>query len=374
MNRQKNKTKIATTIFAFLIIGLGLSFPSTVIPNANAQIVNNQIIPADVGLEMIKKNAPANLSAAQLGNVKHITLSDEKVKAAINGQRFEFMAQSFLGNIKQSPIVWYPVININVNNKTDVAVEVNLTNNSVIKVETGTLIKTSSVPAAGDPSYAVDYYTGSSTISGVYATLPAPNYCCLPHESFLVNGIEYGANDSPNFACNSSYEFNDYFAQGGFDFYNNRVMFTDTSYNCVSQNSMLAYSQADPYLFEVYSTTGPHWNIVALDQYTGLAKMYTTTFTTYASTLKTSDPNTSVWWENQSTSTNWANNFGGASAQAYNAKYKDASTGTWTYWNSDSQVVYDCSGNTVTQNVMNNNLRSGNTQTWNLTNFEVWHC
>ncbi len=74
--------------------------------------------------------------------------------------------------------------------------------------------------------------------------------------------------------------------------------------------------------------------------------------------------------ENQMTSTNWASDFS-TSIQAANAKYYSSG---WTLWGSDTQTVQDCSGNTKTQNVMNNNLVSGHTQTWNATKFETWHC
>ena len=368
-NINFKKSETMTSFIAALVFALVLLSPTTILPNIHAQIANYTIIPAKVGLDIIKKNTPTKLSVTQLENVKRLVLSDARVQAIVKDDQYEFMSQSFLGNIRQMPVVWNPVININVNYETDVAVEVNLNNNSVINVEKTALHKGSTqVPA--DPAFAEDYYTGSATISGVYASLTAPTYTSNPDVLWLVNGIEYGANDSPTYACNSSYEFNDYFGQGGFDFYDGYVAYADTSTNCVMQNSMIGYTASHPYLFEVYSSTGPYWNIVDLDQQSGLSNLYTTSFTTYASTLKTSDYNTSVWFENQETSTTWASDFS-TSIKATDANYYSSG---WNYWGSDSQAVQDCSGNSQTQNVMNKDLINDDTQTWDLSNFEGYHC
>ncbi|MGI0074141.1 MAG: hypothetical protein ACREA3_10065 [Nitrosotalea sp.] len=373
MKIQNNKTKIAT-ILTSLVIGLVLLSPTTMIPNVHAQITNDQIIPADVASDIIKKSQPTKLSASQLENVKQIVLSDAGIHKIIGNKPYEFVSQSFLGNIKNTPVVWNPVININVDNKTEIAVEVNLNNNSVIKMEVTNLqiggpIKGTTLKAA----FAQDYYTGSATISGLYSTLTAPTYSSNPKVLFLVNGLEYGA--SASLACNTSDTYNDYFAQAGFDFYDGFVAYADTSTGtgCTMVNSMISYTAGHPYLFEIYSISGNYWDIVDLDQQTGLSNLYTTSFSTSANTLQTSNHNTSVWFENQETSTTWASDFS-TSIQATNAKYKNYSTGSWTYWNSDSQLVQDCSGNTKTQNVMNSDLLNGDTQTWNLTNFEPYHC
>jgi len=335
--------------------------------NGNGDAENDKIISADKANDLIKKNHPAELSKSQLDNVKNIALSDAGVQQIINGKPFEFMSQGFLGNIKEKPVVWNPTININVNNQTDMAVEVNLTNNSVITVSEAELTKSALAKAA----FASDYFTGSAVISGIFSTQTAPAHNLSPNVRFLTNGLESGG--SGDAACNSANEFNNWFGQAGFDFKNGIVMYTDTSFNCVNQNALVAYSPGHPYLFEVYSISGFKWDIVDLDQQTGLSNLYTTSFTTAANTLQTSNINTSVWFENQETSTNWAGDFT-TSINANNAKYRDSSTGTWTLWNSDSQVVWDCNGFPETQNVMNNNLKSGNAQTWNLVNFEVWHC
>lgn len=355
---------IASTI-VMIVLAMGTLDPIL----ASAQTNNDKIIPADVGINTIKQNAPVSLTADQLDNVKRIALSDSRVQAMINGEKFEFMSQSFLGNIKQTPIAWNPVININVNNQTDVAVEVNMADNSVIQVQkTGLGKTTTSYPGVGDPAFATDYYNGFATITGVFSTLTNPTVSNSPKVFFLVNGIESGANDANG--CIPADKSSDYFGQAGLNFWNGYVMFTDTSNSCFTENSMLAYTAGHLYLGEIYSSTGPKWNIVNLDQNTGLAHMYTTSFTTASGNLKTGDPNTSVWLENQMTTTNWASDFS-TSIQAANAKYDSSG---WTAWNLDAQTVRDCSGNLQTQNVMNNDLVSGDTQTWDPTNFETWHC
>lgn len=193
MKIQNNKTN-SSTILASILVGIALLSPTIVIPDIHAQSADSQIIPADVASDKIKNNPPAHLSATELEKVKNLAIGDSRVKSILNGQRYEFMSQSFVGNIRNTPIAWNPLININVNNKTDVTVLVNLTNNSVVSVETIPLARTTAfVPA--DPAFAIDYYNGFATISGIYATLTAPFVSGSAPEFPLVNGVETGATD-----------------------------------------------------------------------------------------------------------------------------------------------------------------------------------
>jgi hypothetical protein len=365
----KNKKTNSSTILTSILVGIALLSSAIVIPNIHAQPADNQIIPADVASEKIKNNPPPHLSAIELEKVKNLAISDLRVKSILNGQRYEFMSQSFVGNIRNTPIAWNPLININVSNKTDVAILVNLTNNSVVSVEANPLARTTSF-IHDDPAFAIDYYTGSSTISGIYATLTAPFVSGSAPEFPLVNGIETGALDGN--ACNSAYKTSSWFGQAGLNLQGPYTMFTDTSFNCVVQNTSIKYVASHLYLGEVYITSGSIGTVVILDQNTGLANNYMTSFTLASKTLR-SEPNTSVWWENQCTCNNWAG-FYGNSFHANNAHKQNPSTGSWSTWDIDDQLVQDCSGTPQAQNVMNNNLQSGNTQTWNLVNDEVWHC
>lgn len=369
----QNEQKIlrTTTVIAVMTMFM-IGTISPIMTHAYA--VNNQTLSEDYASDMIKKNYPAELSKIQLEDIKNIALADLKVQQTINGKPFTFMSQGFLGNIKETPIVWHPTININVNNETNVVVVVDTTNKSTLSMQATNLHKSGTLPKAAvtHAAFASDYYTGSATVSGIGATLTAPTYISTPNVLFLVNGLESAANDAS--ACNSAFKFNNYFGQAGFYFAARSVAYTDTSFNCIVQNTGMTYAPGDPYFFQVYSTSGFKWNIVSSDLSSGQSFVYTTTFTTFANTLQTSNINTSTWVENQDTTTTWASKFTPSSLTATTGKYRDSTTGTWTNWNLDSQVVKDCSGNTQTQNVMNNNLRNGNTQTWNLVNFQVWHC
>lgn len=355
---------------ASILVGMALLSPTIVIPDIHAQSADSQIIPADVASDKIKNNPPAHLSATELEKVKNLAIGDSRVKSILNGQRYEFMSQSFVGNIRNTPIAWNPLININVNNKTDVAVLVNLTNNSVVSVETIPLARTTAfVPA--DPAFAIDYYNGFAAISGIYATLTAPFVSGSAPEFPLVNGLETGATDG--LLCNPADKTTSWWGQAGLNLQGPYTMFTDTSFSCFVQNTSIKYVANHLYLGEVYITSGSVGNVIILDQNTGLANDYMTSFTLASKTLKAGDPNTSVWWENQCTCNNWAG-FYGNSFHANNAHTQNPSTGSWSNWDIDAQLVQDCSGHTQTQNVMNNNLENGNTQTWNLVNDEVWHC
>lgn len=372
-NTKTNKQILTTIIFTILlVVGIG----SPVVGYAQATTVNDQIIPEDVAMATIKKYEPSKLTAVELAQVKQIALSDARVQQAINGKPFEFMAQGFLGNIKTTPVIWYPTIQINANNKTEIAIEVDIKSNSVKDVQI-THLRSSHSPVKGTSgigvaTFADDYYTGSHTIAGLYSTLTAPTISGpAPKVLWLVNGLESVGSDGN--ACSSGSYYNNYFAQAGFDFADSMVAFTDTTFNCQMQNAMVSYSAGDPYLFEVYTTSGSfNWKVVTLDQRTGLSHLYTGPAVA-ANNLRTNDLDTSVWFENQMTSTGWASLF--SSIVASNAQYKEYSTSAWNSWDAEGQIVLNCQGvNIGNNNVMTGGLVNNGQTTWNLSNFQQTHC
>lgn len=376
MKKQNKKTTkyVLTAISFSIILTMGMGAP--VIGNAHALTANDQIIPEDVAMDTIKKNHPSKLTEVDLTSLKQITLSDATVQKVISGKPYEIMSQGFLGNIKKTPVVWYPTIQFNVDNKTDLAVVVDLKNNSIKDVQVTPLRVSHLVGSAngiGTSTYAEDYYTGSHSISGVYATMTSPNYNApVPKVAWLVNGLEYGAN--ANNACNSAYAYNNYFGQAGLDIQDGLVAWTNTNNNCIMQNGMIGYFVGHQYLFEVYSDGAFHWDQVVLDQNTGLGHLFTSPLTA-ANTLTTNNHNTSVFYENHETSSGWASRIIPSNNVATNAHYKDYPSGTWNTWDNDARMVTNCQGIDIGNNsVMTGSLIGNGQTTWNLSNFQQTHC
>ena len=279
----------------------------------------------------------------------------------------------------------YPQIHINVANKTEITVQADLKTGTILSIMTTPIVKlgpiqTSSngqplcIPGQNCGSFAIDYYSGSHTINGIYDEKPVPTKTGSPPVvSFLLNGLETGAITSGS--CTSSNYYTDYFAQAGFDYTSGVpvVAYDDTTTGCVGVNSGIAYGPTDTDFFEIYIASGTtQWNIIDEDLSTGKYHVYAGP-TVQSSAMQTNNYNTSVFFENHSTSTNWAGYFT-SSIQATDAHYRDFSAGTWNNWDADSKQVLDCGGNSHSNNVMTGGLASGGTTTWSMTAMEAYHC
>lgn len=376
MKIQNNKTKTMTTVITALVIGLALLSPTTVLPNINAISIGNTQKPADV--IYIEQHLPKPLTASELTTFKQLSLSNKNVQKIINGGSYAFMGQDFVGDLKKGTL--YPEIHINVGDRTEITVVADLAHKTVISVTTGPIIKRQpfhfgSVVNGKDPSFAVDYYTGSATIDGLYDEKAAPTIntsYSQPQVAWLLNALETGANTS--LACTNGDQFANYFAQVGFQYYSQaQPTWDDTTTNCVGQNVNLTYTGGDTYFFEIYVNSSSQWTMLGEDLNT--SKYFTRAFpiAVQYDTFATSNPNTGVFFEDHDTSTTWAPYFT-STPSATDANYDLSSDSGWNAWDNDAQVLQDCSGNIVTNNVMTGQLKNSGTTDWNMTAMEAYHC
>ena len=148
--------------------------------------------------QMIKKYMPGQLTPRQLFQAEEIALSDSKVKSMIGGKPVSLMSHSFFGNLRTDPGVWYPQLNFNVNNKTQLVVVVDLSAKKVTKVLVGAPIGTcfcpDDIPSASmgkrTAEVATKLYSNSSMPGNVHYLwlrfLDANTNQTLKHVSFFL--------------------------------------------------------------------------------------------------------------------------------------------------------------------------------------------
>jgi hypothetical protein len=230
---------ISTTMLTvLLVLMVGTALPA--ISSAFATSLSNQF-----------KNFPTPLSNSEITEAIHVALADPKVGHLIDGRPYTYMSYDQVGNflIPNSP--WYPDIHLNVNNTSEVTAEVNLQKGYVISSFEMPLSKITSTNHhshhALDPAgKAIDYYTYSTTVSGISMTVQAQYYNTAAGNYnadtyFLVNALESGGND--NNACTSGDWTTSYFGQSGFAWGTSTAIVTwaDTGNSCYTQFPSLLY-------------------------------------------------------------------------------------------------------------------------------------
>lgn len=377
-NIKNNKTKTLTSVVTSMIFGLILLSPTILIPNANAIGIDKTQKPADI--IYIEQHLQKSLVGDDLIAFKQLSLSNNNVQKIINGRQHAFMGQDFIGDLKAGTL--FPEIHINVDNSTEITVVADLTKKSIISVTTGPIVKREPVhhaaPIPGkDPSFAIDYFTGSATIDGLYDEKTAPSINTSfghPQVAFLLNGFETGGN--ANLACTNGNQFANYWAQVGFQYYNSaQETWDDTTTNCVGQNVNLAYTQGHVYFFEIYVNTSSQWTILGEDLNTSQYFTRASPIAVQYNTMATSSDMTSVFFEDHDTSTTWAGYFT-SPVTATDAHYDLSRNSGWNFWNLDAKHLYDCSGSGIplTNNVMTGSLQNSATTTWSMTAMEAYHC
>jgi hypothetical protein len=99
----------------------------------------------------------------------YAALSDSAVQERLQGKEYEVMSYDFIGNVNDKPFVWYPEVHINVGTEKQLTIVMDkadrLEESSVSRIEEFPLLEP--VQAATDHdnhAFAINYYTGSSTI------------------------------------------------------------------------------------------------------------------------------------------------------------------------------------------------------------------
>ncbi|MGI0062967.1 MAG: hypothetical protein ACREBA_11000, partial [Nitrosotalea sp.] len=273
MKMQNNKAKTAAAIITVLTIGMILLSPTTMIPGVNAQSVSTihgKSIPnsaAQVQYALLEKELPQPLSKTDLTKVENIALSDQKVSEMIGGKSIKLMSHGFWGNMKTNPGVWYPQINFNVDNKTQVVVLVDEQNSTVLKSFIGIPI---GVKFGVKNATSADTYDNTvfPSSNGILMNAQAPSFThntSYNDTGFMVNGAESGSTGD---LCNSS-NTGGYWMQTGFDFGTNHAVQTfwlDTFKGCQAQSTSVSYVSGDQYTFWILPQSGSsNWAAVIQD-------------------------------------------------------------------------------------------------------------
>lgn len=368
MDSISRKRQLMTTIVASLLVSMSF-FMILTIGSASAASNTTPVVSPN--------NLPAPLPGDQVAKATQIALSNSSVISLINGRPYKFMTYDQIGNVF-IPGSWHPEVYFNVNNTSEITVEVDLQKAAVIQAFETPLTKVIAAghkhtSASDPPGFALDYYSGSSTLNGIEMKATAPSYNTADGNAntitaFLVNALESGGRDDQAFSCNSQYWTTDYFGQSGFAWMTTvkRPIWSDTVNTCTAMNPGLAYNTGDLYEFEVY-TNGGYWYEFGWDTVTGAGFSHSQSGVSKL-TFNTNDINTSVWFENDNLqgSTSWVNKYSSTSLSA-TAKYSSDNAGTWNNWQSDHQSDLDCHNvlHTPSQ-AISNTLASGLSATWNL--------
>jgi hypothetical protein len=289
------------------LVAIALSF-AAIAPgiNYNTQYANAQ---SDQNIDLLKI-APKASDTVTLEKVKKLALENEKVKEMTSGKaKVEFMSQDFVGNIYSNPVVWTPEVRFNVDDKYQVIAVVDPENNTVTEVSSAPMEKLTL--DFGTRSWAIDYYSGSSTLTGISMTNTTPTYTPTSTDSFtalLVNGLMSGSSTN---GCNSNYWPTTAYFQAGMVFYpttgyshtGGTIAWTDTQQSCNAQVTSVPYTAGNNYKFQIYSdSVNGDWVIYLYNVSTGRASTVVILGpSTY--TLKTDTGQSNVFFENSNTDT-----------------------------------------------------------------------
>jgi hypothetical protein len=353
-------------IMGLALVAIALSF-ATIAPGLGQNVAYANNRDANVDFEKI---TPQSLDNAKLEAAKQIALDDPRVKEFTAGKsKIEFMSQNFVGNIYDDPVVWKPEVRFNVDDEMQVVAVVDPETGKVTDVTTGPMV----ILAAddGERSFAIDYYTGSSTITGLAMEARAQSYTPTSADTFtalLVNAIMSGS--SSNLCTAASWPTTAWFQAGmiylpttGYGVSGAKIGWTNTNFACAAQITNISYISGDDYRFRIYSdSTNGNWVIYMYNIDKGNASTVIVIGpSTY--TIKKNDVNTSIFFENTNTNTTWENQFGGDISQVY--KYKrNSGSSSWTNWDANTQKEFQICAGLQTDTVISPN--SGHPVTFDL--------
>jgi hypothetical protein len=377
------KTKynaISLALASILILILGSMLPA--MAPVQAQKSTPMIQTGNKAIfDQFQKVQPTPLSKADLVKAENIALSNTEVKQDINGMLYSLMSQGFVGNMKTNPGIWYPQLNFNVDNKTQLVVVVDPSSNKVIRVDTGTIgDKLSAAP--GVRSYAIDGYDGQYTVQGLEMDPTAPSYTpnsIYNFTAFTVNGEETGATLS--YLCDPTHVADSYWMQAGFDFdttgpYYAHLVWADTGTSCNPQDisSYVPYvANANYYVYIFAQPSSSVWTVY-VQKDTGESYTMSRSGMNYY-TMQTSDDQTSVWFENSNTisgSSTWNTQF--STSPTTTAWLQTPGSSSWYGWDVDYQVEHqNCSSGDWVNHVISGNLEYGSSAQWNLSNMAEYY-
>ncbi|MEO9296214.1 MAG: hypothetical protein ABI347_11535 [Nitrososphaera sp.] len=371
------RSTISLALASILVLALGLVLPAIASSSASSQNVESEKLPNE-------------LPETEYQALVQAVLNDKSVQEYTNGTQFKVMSYDFIGNTNDSPFVWHPELHISINNGTKqlTVVTDRGTNPSEYAVKYVKLFdQDGPVQATGTGSgngHAINYYTGTSTISGIRMSTTAPSVLTTANKgmAFMLNGEVVTSNTSQD--CSGSTQGGStYFAQAGFQWGTtlSKVAWADTITSCFPQYPAITYSPGKSYDMKIFSAGSPtQWYIYIKNLYTGEVMTQPRGGVT-SSFLKTSAYNTSVFLESQS------HTLDGSQFITYPSATSTISTNsgsTWFNWESGKRNDQNCNGvdhiypYDSTKEVISGNLAGGTSATFNTvrmaTNYPAAPC
>jgi hypothetical protein len=227
--------------------------------------------------------------------------------------------------------------------------------------------------------HAINYYTGSSTISGIRMSTTAPSVQTTADTgmAFMLTGAVITSNTSQD--CSGSTQGGaTYFAQVGFQWGTtlSKVAWADTITSCYPQYPAITYSPTKSYDMKIFSTGTPtQWYLYIKNLYTGEVMTQPRSGIT-SSFLKTSAYNTSVFLETQSHTPN------GNQFNTYPSATSTISTNsgsTWFNWESGGRNDQDCKAVNhfypydSNKEIISGNLAGGGSATYNTVRMATYY-
>jgi hypothetical protein len=294
------------------------------------------------------------------------------------------MSYDFIGNTNDNPFVWHPELHISVNGVKQITVVTDKSTEPLqytvkyVKVFDQGRPAQATGTGSGD-GHAIDYYTGSSSITGIRMSTTAPSVQTTADKgmAFLLNGEVITS--TPSEDCGGSTQGGSvYFAQAGFQWGTtlSEVAWADTITSCSPQYPAITYSPGKSYDMKIFSSGSPtEWYIYIKNLYTRevMTEVRSGITTSY---LNTSAYNTSIFLESQ------ANPIDGSQFNTYPSATSTISTdsgGTWFNWESDKLDDQDCNGvNHIypydsTKQVISGDLASGSSATYNTVRMATYY-
>ncbi len=349
----KNNKKTALTMSVFMIVALmvvpsteSLPLVSALQSDKTASTVKGTVINKDLGITDadVEKLFPGLMSDSEKVTNEGMILNNTQIKQMLDGKTYKFMGIDYVGNVFDKSASWKPEFHINVGNTTEITVSINRQINQVETIQEHNLpLKLPATSTGASPhGFASNYITTTNVVDGISMVVPYINHNTpgtSTEEFFMLNAASAGHN-SP--LCSASSYPNSYFAQVGFEFDGNGVkkafpIWTDTLQNCLPQYSTAPYTANHSWFFKIYTYAG-NWVTYGVDQQDGTAIVSSSTSGQTYTTFNTSDPNTSIFFENTNKGTSWYSEFV-SNPSAQTLQYHNRSTNTWNSWPSAS--TYD---------------------------------
>ncbi|MCA9811723.1 MAG: hypothetical protein KC483_02550 [Nitrosarchaeum sp.] len=368
MTTKTKKTILLSSLLAALILPLGnTAIAESNISTSDADLLKEQVKDMDTTskeyFDLIKRDP---LTVNEMNLIKKIIRENSETSDELN-ESSKILAVSFVGNAKQIPVHWYPVVHI-LEDKQITSIKIDMDSNDVISSE-----KYQNQKLTNTNPLAVDRYDGSVSIGkGIRVTSPTQptgydgDDTTSGFSAVTLNAMAYGSDPDNYDLCDSANSADHYWMQTGYKFNKDgwKIVFADTETDCGSFDSGLpAPSTTDDIIFNIYSGSTWYGVIHNVDESDFAYHYEDAPTTTYIG--KDTGAATSVFMENGYTSSGWEAQFSDTTFDMTDAEFVKTDS-TSIDWSGEEQYHVDCNGDEVTEEVISGTLVSGGTATWDV--------